>query len=103
MGAPITIEPTTDWRQRLAAFSVEFRDADGNLLASGTGTDLLGHPLNVARWIRDRVKDRGGRLRVGDLLSLGSLTAPMPVQAGQRFSARYRGLDGDAVVNLAFR
>ena len=67
------------------------------LIASGNSQALLGHPLDVVLWMVEDLKRSGQSLRPGDLLSLGSITAPMPVIAGQTIQARYYGLTEEVI------
>lgn len=98
LGAPIPLSADEDWHRRLAQFQVRMVYADGGT-AHAQGQDLLGHPLAVVEWIRDAVLARGEQLQPGDLLSLGSLTPPRPVQPG-RVAARYEGLDPAGPVTI---
>jgi 2-keto-4-pentenoate hydratase len=43
------------------------------------------------------------KLKPGDLLSLGSFTAPMVPRAGQTVTVRYEGLPGNPEVSVRFR
>lgn len=69
----------------------------GAVIASGNSQALLGHPLDVVLWLVEDLNRSGQCLRPGDLLSLGSITAPMPVTAGQTIAARYHGLREEAI------
>ena len=105
-GKPIPLEANAEWLKRLAGFTVDIRDAsNNNVLGNGRGHDLLGHPINVVRWIRDELKAHGGMLRRGDLLSLGTLAPMIPAKAGLELQATYRGLspDGAVVLKVTFR
>jgi len=93
MGEPIPISPTPEWENRLANMRVEILDANGNPLDSGNGTALLGHPLNVVLWLKDTLNAEGKQLKKGDLISLGTITKPMPVQPNTTIRAKYIGLD----------
>lgn len=92
MGEVIPITAGEDWETRLRDFQVQLEDQDGQLLAQGNGSDLLGHPLNVVLWIKNSLAAEGKTLKKGDLLSLGSLTPLMPVQPGASVKAIYQGL-----------
>lgn len=92
LGKPIPLAPGTAWEQRLGAFRVRLEDGDGNALAEGAGKDLLGHPLSAVRWLRDDLAARGIALQAGDLLSLGTVAAPVPAGPGT-YTATYTGLD----------
>ncbi|RLA84553.1 MAG: hydratase [Deltaproteobacteria bacterium] len=105
LGDPIPLSPTEDWMKRLKTFKLEILDKEGKVLATGTGANLLGNPLNVVRWIRDELKKRGKLLKKGDLLSLGTVTKLMPVKPGTTIRARYTGLDpkGPVEISVTFK
>jgi len=89
--------------EALAAMRVKAFDGTGALVAEGVGADALGHPLDVVLWVRDQVRARGGRLKPGDVISVGAftpLTAPKP---GDMITVRYEGLPGDPEVSVRFR
>ena len=92
MGDPVDLAPSEEWMIRLGQIRVQLTNSDGQTLAAGESTALLGHPINTVRWLRDTLAAQGIRLSPGDLLSLGSLTPPAPLEAGQ-MRARYFGLD----------
>lgn len=67
----------TDWRG-LDLGTCEGRVyIDGRLQGSGTGADVLGHPLNAAVWLANRMSGLGRDLKAGQFILTGSLT---PVQ-----------------------
>ena len=94
-----------DWMEVLGNIEVdmvagsadEIAQGGGEAIASGNSQALLGHPLDAVLWLVEDVKRSGQCLRPGDLLSLGSITAPMPVTSGQTIEARYHGLAENAI------
>lgn len=92
LGRAIPLSPGIAWAERLGAFRVRLEDADGIPLAEGEGADLLGHPLKAVLWLRDDLKARGITLKPGDLLSLGTVGAPVRAFPGT-YTATYTGLD----------
>jgi len=101
LGNPIKLAATEEWKNRLANFKLEILDKDGKVLATGKGGNLLGHPLNVVKWIRDELKKQGKTLKKGDLLSLGTITKLMPAKPGKTIRARYTGLDPKGPVEIS--
>ena len=87
----------------LADMRVRAFDGSGALLAEGQGSDALGHPLDVVLWVRDQVKAEGGRLKPGDVISVGAFTPLTPPAPGQTVRVRYEGLPGDPEVSVRFR
>ena len=102
IGSPVPLRGDPSWALRLRAVRVDLAGADGQVLGTGRGTDLMGDPLRVVLWLRDALRADGRRLERGDLISLGSLTPPQPVPWGQTITASYHGL-GDAPVSVRVR
>ncbi|MEM9906079.1 MAG: hydratase [Cyanobacteria bacterium P01_D01_bin.44] len=94
MGAPIDLEATEAWMTRLGQVQVRLINDAGQTIASGDSTELMGHPISSVRWLRDTLIAQGVTLQPGDLLSLGAITPPVPVEEG-RLKARYYGLAPD--------
>jgi 2-keto-4-pentenoate hydratase len=92
LGTPLPLTPGADWARVLRMLEVTLATSAGTTLATGQGSDLLGDPVRVVIWLRDALRADGRRLEQGDLLSLGSLTTPLPVPWGQEIVATYRGL-----------
>lgn len=105
IGEPIPLAAGLDWQERLKSFSVKLSDQQGNDLGEGKGSDLMGDPLAVVLWISKSLAAEGKRLKVGDLLSLGSLTPPTLAKSGSTLTASYEGLDGPMIkqVRVSFR
>ena len=105
IGEPVPIEATAAWIERLKNFKLQVLDENGNVLAEGTGSSLLDHPLNVVLWLRNSMLAEGKRLKKGDLLSLGTITNLMPAKAGTTIRAVYTGLDpgGPVEVSVKFK
>jgi 2-keto-4-pentenoate hydratase len=100
VGEPILLSPTEEWEGRLKNLTLEILDADGKVLATGKGSNLLGNPLNVVLWIRDSLRAEGKQLKKGDLLSLGTITPLMPVKPNTSIRARYSGFKSDETVEI---
>ena len=99
VGEPVPLPDSAAYAW-LAGIHVEVSDAGGQVLAEGGSDALLGHPLNVVRWLRDALREAGKPLEPGMLLSLDSVTALMTPQAGQDLTVRYYGLRSDGPVEL---
>lgn len=100
VGEPILLDSAEEWESRLKNMTLEILDADGTVLATGKGSNLLGNPLNVVLWIKDSLLAEGKRLKKGDLLSLGTITPLMPVKPNTSIRARYTGLKPDETVEI---
>ena len=57
--------------------------ADGAVRATGAGRDVDEGPFGAAAWLANALIARGRWLRAGDYVGTGTVTAPVPVEAGQ--------------------
>jgi len=101
-GAPIAVERNDAFAAALKDMVVVAR-GDGAELARAPGAAILGHPLNAVLWLVQDLNQEGIALKPGDLLSLGSFSAPLPPKAGMAVEVEYQGLPGNPKVKLAFR
>lgn len=103
VGKPIKVEPTQAFADALANMRVIVTDQNGRELARGTGAAILGQPLNAVAWLDEDLARSGVKLKKGDVLSLGSFTAPMVPKAGTTVTVRYEGLPGNPTVSVKFK
>ena len=88
-----------DWQDLdLAALSGRMR-VNGIEVGSGTGADILGHPLNALVWLADLRVKQGQPLKEGEFVTLGSLVQTVWIDSGDEVVADIDGL-GIAVLNL---
>jgi 2-keto-4-pentenoate hydratase len=92
-------EPVADWRALdLASTGVTVRRGD-EVITTGTGANVLGHPLNVLAWLADELPRFGRRLRAGDLVTTGVVTDIFEADRGDTITAEF---DGIGSVTLSF-
>jgi len=104
LGRPVEVEATQQFLDALGSMTVVMtEDVSGRELARATGSKLMGHPVNVVMWLVQAIKEEGGSLKPGDLLSLGSFVPPAPTEAGTSITVRYVGMPGDPSVTVHFR
>ncbi|MEZ5616348.1 MAG: hypothetical protein R3E35_14180 [Rhodocyclaceae bacterium] len=101
LGKPIA--PAPEMVDALGKMSVVMQDQDGKVLAKVPGAAILGHPLNAVIWLAQDVAKSGGRLKAGDILSLGSFTPPKFQKAGMTITVTYEGLPGNPSVSVRFK
>ena len=65
---------------------------DGEVIAEGTGADILGHPLNAIVWLSNSLNARGKMLRRGDVVMCGSFVRTQFPVAGQTVTCRVEAL-----------
>ena len=103
VGKGIPAQATPEFATALAAMRVVVTDQKGNEIASGRGAAILDHPLNAVLWLAQELGKSGIKLKPGDLLSLGSFTAPMNPRPGLSVTVRYEGLPGNPEVSVRFK
>jgi 2-keto-4-pentenoate hydratase len=82
-------EPVTDWRGPDLATSTVSVSRDGELVTTGTGAAVLGHPLNVMAWLADELPRFGLALRRGDVVTTGVATDVFEAGAGESCVAEF--------------
>jgi len=72
---------------------------DGDLVATGRGTDVLGGPFDALRWLVEALPDG---LKAGEVVSTGTLTQAFPIKPGQRWQHRLTAAVALEPVELEF-
>jgi 2-keto-4-pentenoate hydratase len=103
LGKPFALDATPEMVDALAKMSVVMRDQDGKELARGPGAAILDQPLNAVIWLAQDLAKSGGKLRAGDLLSLGSFSPLLPPKPGTGAKVTYEGLPGNPTVSVSFK
>jgi 2-keto-4-pentenoate hydratase len=75
-------DSVTDWRGEDLAASAVSVTRDGELITTGSGAAVLGHPLNVMAWLADELPRFGLQLRRGDVVTTGVATDVFEAGAG---------------------
>ena len=65
---------------------------DGQVVETGRGDAVLGHPAAAVAWLANTLGERGVALEAGHLVLPGSCTRAVPVAAGSTVRADFRGL-----------
>ena len=68
------------------------RGSDGEVVSTGTGASILGHPLAAVAWLAAAVRDHGRPLRAGEVVLSGSLGPMVTVAPGDSFVADITGV-----------
>ncbi len=104
VGAGIPVEPTPEFIDALANLEAVMTDDTGAEIERAMGSAIMEHPLNVVLWLIQHVNAQGQQLRPGDILSLGTMGSPRPVEAGRTITVRYTGLpNGESETAVTFR
>ena len=81
--------PVTDWRGHDLAASTVSVTRNGDLVTTGSGAAVLGHPLDVMAWLGDELPGYGLQLRRGDVVTTGVATDVFEVAAGDSCTADF--------------
>ena len=65
---------------------------NGALHGSGTGFEVMGHPINPIVWLANKLADHGGFLKAGEVIISGSMVEPVRVRPGDYVRATYSRL-----------
>lgn len=71
---------------------------NGAAIASGCGTDILGHPYEALAWLANHLNERGKMLNAGDYVSLGSVVKTQWLKRGDSVNIEFSGLGGCSLV-----
>ena len=95
LGAPVRLPPN------MRLDEVEARvELNGQEVARGFGSAVLGNPLNSIAWLAGKLTQYGQRLRAGDIVMTGSFVRQFPLSPGDVAEADFSGL-GRVEVGLA--
>lgn len=67
-------------------------EKNGEVVATGAGAAVLGHPLASVAMLADMLAERGKTIPAGTFVMTGGITAAITAEAGDCFVARYQGL-----------
>lgn len=103
VGTPVTVDA-----QDIPALSAALRECkialsrDGMVLARGVGANALDHPALPLAFLADMLTRQGAfePLAAGEIITTGTLTAAVPVKAGETWTSEYAGLP---IIGLTLR
>ncbi len=73
---------------------------NGQEVATGLGSAVLGNPLNSISWLAGKLGEYGQRLRSGDIIMTGSFVRQFPLVPGAIVVAEFSGI-GRVEVRIA--
>jgi 2-keto-4-pentenoate hydratase len=91
---PSTLTPVADLDLTALAGRLEI---DGEVVATGSGADVLGHPAACVAWLVKTLAGFAAGLTAGDIVLAGALGPSVPVQAGSSAVATIDQLGKTAV------
>lgn len=81
-----------DWRRLELDRAAARLSINGREVGSGTGGDVMGHPLNALAWLADKLAASGTPLRRGMIVMTGSIVPIQYPAAGDRLVVEVSGL-----------
>lgn len=79
----------TDWNPDDLPDAAASMSVDGTTTGSGTGADVLGHPLDAVAWLANHLAERGIGLVAGDVVTSGTCTQVTPATPGTTATAEF--------------
>jgi 2-keto-4-pentenoate hydratase len=95
VGAPVRLAPNIDLAEVAARVQL-----NGQEVATGLGSAVLGNPLNSIKWLAGKLGEYGRSLRPGDIVMTGSFVRQFPLRPGDAAIAEFSGI-GRVEVGIA--
>ena len=84
-GAWVCGTPCTDWQHIDLSMAGVVARRNGEVVSTGSGAAVLGHPLAVLAWLADELPTVGLGLGAGDVVTTGVTTGVFEVGAGDEW------------------
>jgi 2-oxo-3-hexenedioate decarboxylase/2-keto-4-pentenoate hydratase len=88
-----------DWHHLDLAAAPGVMLINGKEVGKGSGSDVMGHPLEPLVWLVNMLAERGKELHAGATVITGSLIPPQPLSAGDTATIAIGGL-GEAHITV---
>ncbi len=95
VGSPLRLAPDMALDQVVTRVQL-----NGQEVATGLGSAVLGNPLNSISWLASKLGEYGQRLRPGDIIMTGSFVRQFPLVPGDVAVAEFSGI-GRVEVRIA--
>lgn len=70
---------------------------NGSLVATGSGAAALGHPAQAVAWLANKLSEFDIKLKAGELILPGALSAALSVESGDTISAEFGSIGSVSV------
>jgi 2-keto-4-pentenoate hydratase len=84
--------PDRNWRRHDLAALAGGMSINGQNVGSGTGAQIMGHPLEALAWLANLRAGQGQMLKAGAFVSLGSIVETKWIAAGDLVEVAIEGL-----------
>lgn len=104
LGKEVRLAQTPEGFAGLAGLTADVKAGPPDALQSARGVarETLGDPLEIVLAARDGLRAEGKKLRAGDLISIGTITPPRPVKAGETLEISYSVAPSTAGIRVVF-
>ena len=92
-------ETASGWQNTDLAAAPVTLTVNGEETATGTGANVLGHPLDSLAWLANKLIADGRKISAGQYVTTGSATPVFPASAGQEIVADF-GAFGKVAVTI---
>ena len=92
--------PVIEWRSCGPSDIIGSMSINGEVVGTGVGRDIMGHPFRALAWLANLMGKRGLRLRAGEFILLGSIVETHWVEKGDVVTIELEGL-GKATARFA--
>jgi 2-keto-4-pentenoate hydratase len=94
VGPPVAVSDIEDCATKLATFTIAL-SRNGEQQVSGTGADVLDSPLLAFAHLAEvlAAQSRFAPVQAGEIITTGTLTAPLPICPGETYSTALDGID----------
>ena len=65
---------------------------DGHLAGTGTGSEVMGNPINPIAWLANKMAEYDDYLRAGEIIISGSVVTPVRVNPGSHINITFTRL-----------
>jgi 2-keto-4-pentenoate hydratase len=89
IGAPVRLAPDVKLQDVVVRVQL-----NGQEVAPGPGSAVLGNPLNSVAWLAGKLGEFGRHLRPGDIIMTGSFVRQFPLAPGDIATAEFAGIGG---------
>ena len=97
LGKTRTVDNSTEFYDAFGKMALVLRDGSGKELSRATADGVMRHPMNAVLWLLNDLKRTGGKLKAGDVISLGSPSPAATPKAGDKYVLAYEGLPGGTI------
>jgi 2-keto-4-pentenoate hydratase len=94
LGAPVAVTPELTFNRETASLHI-----NGRQMGVGSGSQILGDPINSILWLNNKLREFGRSLRPGEFVMTGSLIRQFPLHPGDTVSAKFSTI-GDVAIRV---